>query len=157
MMVLLRYGSGMPLNRLDHLQRDLGTPVPASTQWAVALERSYLVRPVFDELGRQAAQGQVVHDDDTYVRILEFMGKRRAKLIKNEKLPDPDRTGLFTTAVVSITPGGKRIALFLTGRKHAGENEGQAGVSNGQGVRLIHVPDDGVHSHKPHKSCLSDG
>jgi transposase len=122
MMVLLRYGSGMPLNRLDHLQRDLGTPVPASTQWAVALERSHLVRPVFDELGRQAAQGQLFHDDDTYVRILEFMGKRREKLIKNGELSDPDRTGLFTTAVVSITPGGKRIALFLTGRKHAGEN-----------------------------------
>ena len=33
MMALLRYGSGMPLHRLESLQKDLQTPVPASTQW----------------------------------------------------------------------------------------------------------------------------
>ena len=33
----------------------------------------------------------------------------------------PDRTGVFTSAVVS-TREGQRIALFLTGRRHAGEN-----------------------------------
>ena len=124
MMALLRYGAGMPLNRLAHLQRDLATPVPASTQWDIARERSDLVRPVFEELCRQAAQGEVVHNDDTYVRILEFMGKRRAELLRRGELPDPDRTGLFTTAVVSRTHDGKAITLFLTGRKHAGENLG---------------------------------
>jgi len=124
MMALLRYGTGVPLNRLARLQRDLGTPVPASTQWGVAKESSDLVRPVFEELCRRAAQGDIVHNDDTYVRILEFMGKRRAKLVSKGELPDPDRTGLFTTAIVSITQGGKPIALFLTGRKHAGENLG---------------------------------
>jgi hypothetical protein len=55
------------------------------------------------------------------MRVLEFMGKRRAKLLANGNLPDPARTGLFTTAIVSITGEGP-IALFLTGRKHAGEN-----------------------------------
>jgi hypothetical protein len=122
MMALLRYGAGLPLNRLAHLQRDLATPVPASTQWEIARARSDLVRPIFEELGRQAAQGDVVHNDDTYVRILEFMGKRRAQLLRKGELPDPDRTGLFTTAIVSRTRDGKPVALFLTGRKHAGEN-----------------------------------
>jgi len=32
-----------------------------------------------------------------------------------------DRTGIFTTGIVSVT-SGRRIALFFTGRKHAGEN-----------------------------------
>jgi hypothetical protein len=56
------------------------------------------------------------------MRILEFMGKRRAKLLTNGKLPDPERTGLFTTAIVSIVAAIGTIALFFTGRKHAGEN-----------------------------------
>jgi hypothetical protein len=32
MINLLKYGSGLPFNRLDGLQGDLGVPLPASTQ-----------------------------------------------------------------------------------------------------------------------------
>jgi hypothetical protein len=63
----------------------------------------------------------VVHNDDTYSRILEFMGKRRAALLRHGALPDPERTGLFTTGIVAMTEG-RTLALFFTGRKHAGEN-----------------------------------
>jgi len=121
MMALLRYRAGLPLHRLDRLERHLATPVPASTQWEVVNQRVDDVRPVFDELRRQAAQGQVMHNDDSYARILAFMGKRRAALLAEGKLPDPDRTGIFTTAIVSIV-GDRPIALFSTSRKHAGEN-----------------------------------
>jgi hypothetical protein len=124
MMALLRYGTGMPLHRLDHLQRNLETPVPASTQWDVVKERVESVRPVYDELVRLAAQGSVVHNDDSHMPVLEFMGKRRAALLKKGELPDPERTGLFTTAIVSIAETRPVIALFFTGRKHAGENLG---------------------------------
>jgi hypothetical protein len=68
-----------------------------------------------------AAQGTVLHNDDTFVRILELMGKRRSDLFKQGALDDPERTGLFTTAVVSLSQG-RPIAAFFTGRKHAGEN-----------------------------------
>jgi len=122
MIALLRYGTGMPFNRLDHLQRDLKTPVPSSTQWDVVSERVELVRPAYDELVRLAAQGSVVHNDDSFMRVLQFMGKRRAALLKKGQLPDPERTGLYTTAIVSIAPTRPAIALFFTGRKHAGEN-----------------------------------
>lgn len=121
MMTLLRYGVGMPLNRLDQLQSWLQTPVPASTQWDVAHERVDDVRPVHQELLRLAAQGSVVHNDDTFVRILEFMGKRRAKLLRDGRLEDEERTGLFTTAVVAVSEE-RPIAAFFSGRKHAGEN-----------------------------------
>ena len=121
MIALLRYGGGMPFNRLDHLERDLGTPLPSSTQWDVVNQRVELVRPVYDELVRQAAQGAVLHNDDSYMRVLEYMGKRRAALLKKGLLSDPERTGLFTTAIVSMVASGA-IALFFTGRKHAGEN-----------------------------------
>ena len=122
MIALLRYDGGMPHNRLGRLQRHLSTPVPASTQWDVVNERVRAVEPVYHELVRLAAQGSVVHNDDTYVRILAFMGKRRADLLRRGALPAPERTGLFTTAIVAIVEENRAIALFFTGRKHAGEN-----------------------------------
>lgn len=121
MMALLRYRAGVPLHRLDQLERNLATPVPASTQWDVVNGRVIDFRPVFDELRRVAAQGELLHNDDSYARILEFMGKRKAALLAKDQLPDPERTGIFTTAIVSITDG-KPIAVFCTSRKHAGEN-----------------------------------
>jgi hypothetical protein len=122
MIAILRYGAGTPFHRLDRLQRDLDTPLPASTQWDLVNERVALVEPAYDELVRTAAQAQVLHNDDSYMRILELMGKRRAKLLASGKLPDPERTGLFTTAIVAIVAAIGTIALFFTGRKHAGEN-----------------------------------
>jgi transposase len=121
MIALHRYGLGVPFHRLEQLQRQLGTPVPASTPWDVVHARVEEVYPAYPELVRRAAQGSVVHNDDTYNRILEFMGKRRAALLRHGALPDPERTGLFTTGIVAMTEG-RTIALFFTGRRHAGEN-----------------------------------
>jgi transposase len=121
MMACLRYGGGMPHNRLEHLQRHLATPLPASTQWDVVSQFAGAPTLVYGELLRLGAQGSVVHNDDTYMRILALMGKRRAQLLRRGGVPDPERTGLFTTAVVSIVDG-RTLALFFTGRKHAGEN-----------------------------------
>lgn len=125
MLALLCYGTGMPFNRLDQLQRDLDTPVPASTQWDVVKERVERVRPVYDELVRLAAQGSVVHNDDSHMPILELIGKRRDALLNKGELQNPERTGLFTTAIVSLSEERPAIALFFTGRKHAGENLGE--------------------------------
>lgn len=121
MVALCRYGTGLPLHRLERLQRNVQTPLSSSTQWDALDQNAPALRPVFEQLERVAAQGAVIHDDDTYVRILAFMGERRAKLLQAGLLPDPDRTGLFTTAIVSNTNSGV-VALFYSGRKHAGEN-----------------------------------
>jgi transposase len=128
MIALLKYGSGLPFNRLEGLQGSLGIPLPASTQWDIVSAAAAIVAPVYDELIRQAAQGEVLHNDDTPMKILELMGKRaRTKAFAEaedapERAPDaPKRTGVFTSGIVS-TRQGRRIALFFTGRKHAGEN-----------------------------------
>nr|MDQ6926141.1 IS66 family transposase [Candidatus Eremiobacteraeota bacterium] len=123
MMALLRYEGGMPLHRLEQFQAHLGTPVPASTQWEVVADHVDAVAPVWDLLQTLAAQGKLLHNDDTSVRILSLMGKRRATLFAAGQLPDADRTVLFTTAIYSVTDDGP-IALFFSGRKHAGENLG---------------------------------
>jgi len=116
---LLKYGSGLPFNRLDKLQESVGIPVPASTQWEIVSSAAKKLEPVHEELTRQGAQGQVLHNDDTPMKILARMGKRRER--RQGKDADPERTGIFTSGVVSKV-GTYLIALFFTGIRHAGEN-----------------------------------
>src|SRR5690606_40882150 len=60
---LLKYGCGVPFNRLEKLQHNLGIPLPAATQWEVVDAAADLITPAHEELIRQAAQGEVVHND----------------------------------------------------------------------------------------------
>jgi transposase len=125
MIGLLKYGSGLPFNRLEGLQGDLGVPLPASTQWDIVQAVAASLTPAFDELIRQAAQGDVLHNDDTTVKILELMGPRgRQEALAGAAVDvgdDDERSGLFTSGVVALRDG-HRVALFFSGRRHAGEN-----------------------------------
>ena len=76
MIALLKYGSGLPFNRLQGLQGNLGIPLPASTQWDMVHATARKLASVYEELIRQAAQGEVLHNDDTTMKILALMGKR---------------------------------------------------------------------------------
>ena len=76
MIALLKYGTGMPFNRAEKLQGNLGIPLPASTQWDIVRDQAERVEPAFAELLDQAAQGDVLYNDDTTVKILELMGTR---------------------------------------------------------------------------------
>lgn len=121
MLALCRYGLGLPHNRIAHMQQHMKLPIPTSTQWDVIAQSAPALQPVFDELERQGAQGDTMHNDDTYARVLAFMGARRAELLREGELPDPERVGLFTTAILSLTDA-QPVLLFYTGRKYAGEN-----------------------------------
>jgi transposase len=116
MIALLRYGSGFPWNRLERLQDSLGIPLPAATQCEIMAEKAAELEPAYGELIRQAAQGEVLHNDDTSMRVLA-LNKTPARAAD----ATAERTGVFTSGIVSIAPG-KDIALFFTGRQHAGEN-----------------------------------
>src|ERR1035438_3120849 len=110
MIAQLKYGSGTPFYRLEQLERHLGIPLPAATQWEIVEEAAEVIKPARDELLRQAAQGEVLHNDDTGMRVLKLARE-----------PSDERTGVFTSGIVS-TQQGRRIALYFTGRQHAGEN-----------------------------------
>jgi hypothetical protein len=110
MIALLKYGTGVPFKRLERLQGQLGMPLPATTQWDLMAAAAKLLRFVLEELIRQAAQGSVMHNDDTSMRILHLTRE-----------PGDKRTGTFTSGIVSVV-GAWTIALFFTGWKHAGEN-----------------------------------
>jgi transposase len=125
MIGLLKYGSGLPFNRLEGLQGHLEIPLPASTQWDIVNAVAANLAPAFEELIREAAQGEVLHNDDTTVKILELMGQRGgledSAPIEAEGNDAEARTGLFTSGVVALRDG-HRVALFFSGRRHAGEN-----------------------------------
>jgi len=144
MIALLKYSMGMPFNRSRRLQENLGIPLPAATQWDVVEAKAKRIAPAHQELIRQAAQGQVLYNDDTNNKILEFMGERARKaalqeaalqevaLQEEEELESSTekdtkkkkkRTGMFTTGIVSQC-ADHQMAIFFTGRQHCGENLG---------------------------------
>jgi len=112
MMAVLRYGAGVPWNRTEGLEANFGIPLPAATQCEILTAHAVPLQPALEELKRQAAQSEVVHNDDTSMRVLSL-----------ERDPDisPERTGVFTSGLVWILQK-LRIALYFTGCKHAGEN-----------------------------------
>src|SRR5215471_4947255 len=103
MIAQLKYGSGIPFYRLESLEGQLGVPLPAATQWEIVEEAAEAIKPAHEELIRQAAQGEVLHNDDTGVRVLRM-----------EREPADERTGVFTSGIVS-TGQGRHIALYFTG------------------------------------------
>ncbi|MBT6499404.1 MAG: IS66 family transposase [Deltaproteobacteria bacterium] len=113
MIALLKYGSGLPFNRLQGLQANLGIPLPSSTQWDILNGSVDRFEPAYKKILDLAAQGDIFHNDDTTIKI--------QSLIKENKQDSPARKGMFTTGIVSIIDD-RKIVLFLSGRKHAGEN-----------------------------------
>jgi transposase len=148
MIALLKYGAGLPFNRLDNLQAALGIPLPAATQWEIVAETAGILVPAWKELIHQAAQGQILHNDDTTMTVLTLGGAATdpaaaepitcspgpAACVLEPALDTPRpaeqrsdsgqtraRRGVFTSGIISKAVD-HTIALFFTGHRHAGEN-----------------------------------
>jgi hypothetical protein len=119
MVGLLKYGGGLPFHRIEILQRAMRIPLPAATQWELVRDATPQLVPAWDELLRQAAQGEVVYNDDTTMKVLALTAEQRRAAAADEETDA--RTGVFTSGIVA-TRDGHRIALFFTGHQHAGEN-----------------------------------
>jgi hypothetical protein len=141
MIGLLKYGTGLPFHRLERLQEGLGIPLPAATQWEIVAQTAGVLAPALAEMVHHAAQGEILHNDDTTMKVLA-LGHAAAEPAASAAEPtgvaaaaptaqgrtDPEgagdacsRKGVFTSGIVSKT-GDHQIALFFTGHKHAGEN-----------------------------------
>jgi transposase len=119
MVAMLKYGAGLPFYRLEKLQAALAMPCPASTQWDLVKNASDKAAPAHEVLLDAAADGEVVYNDDTTQRVLGITPQQRAEAISDDE--DGKRTGIYTSGIVS-TKEGRRIAVFMTGVRHAGEN-----------------------------------
>ncbi len=65
MIALLKYGTGVPSTGWNGWKVKWGRPLPAATQWELMEPAAGSLEPVQGEFIRQAAQGSVVHNDDT--------------------------------------------------------------------------------------------
>jgi len=86
MLALMHYGSGMPFYRLEGLQASLQVPLPDATQWEIVRDAVPAPEKAYEELLRQAAQGRLLYNDDTPMRVLELMSERRAAEARGEDL-----------------------------------------------------------------------
>jgi transposase len=117
----LRYGEGLPWNRLQRLQGCAGIPLPASVQWHLVRDGIHRgINAAYDHLLEEGAQGELMHNDDTGMCVLELEKKLKKQQPLLEK--DPDRRGVFTTGILSHADNRPPIALFFTGPHHSGEN-----------------------------------
>ena len=112
--VLAKYGAKMPFYRLAQMQESCGVPVSESVMFERSEEVANLLLPVYLALEKEAANGEVIHTDDTRVRILSCM--------KEEQEAEAEPRATNTTGIVVKTRDEHLIALYASGRKHAGEN-----------------------------------
>lgn len=119
MVGLLRYGTGLAFNRIEKLQEGFGIPLPVATQWDLVEGAAESYSPVHEALIRRGAQGRCVHNEDTTMRILKLTREQRAAALGADAAEE--RTGVFTSGIIALEEG-RKIALFFTGVRHAGEN-----------------------------------
>jgi transposase len=123
-LALARYYLGLPWYRLEGLQALIGVPVADATQWDQTEIVGDCSHPIFKCLEKLAAQGEVIFQDDTPHRILSLIEENqqaRARAQAQGKTKTDERTGMQTTALI-VQVGERRICLYYTGRRHAGEN-----------------------------------
>jgi hypothetical protein len=119
-----RYYLGLPFYRLQGYQAMLGVPIPDATQWDQIERVGDCCYVVFEYLELLAAQGELIHQDDTSVRIVTLIKANqamRAQAAAQGVSRPKERTGMFTTALV-IRVGERLICLYYSGRAHAGDN-----------------------------------
>jgi hypothetical protein len=123
-LALGRYYLGLPWYRLEGFQAVVGVPVADATQWDQTEIVGDCSHPIFKCLEKVAAQGEVIFQDDTPHRILTLMEENQQARVRAQaqgKAKPEERTGMQTTALI-VQVGTRRICLYYTGRRHAGEN-----------------------------------
>jgi transposase len=118
MLALLRYGNGIPFNRLQDLQANLNVPVPDSTQCDIVFKAVKAPQAAHEQLIREAAQAELLHNDDTSARILSLMIERSKAEAAGKA---PVAKAINTSGIVAQSQGRKMV-LFFTGHDHAGQN-----------------------------------
>jgi len=114
---LLKYRGGVPFYRQGQIQEILGAPISASEIWSMTEDVANAVQPIYAAICMEAADAELVQNDDTAAKILSREKELSASKDKSE------RTGTFTSCIVAVLKDSEvKIGLFFTGWKHAGEN-----------------------------------
>ena len=149
-LVLGRYYLGVPLYRLEGYQAMVGVPVADATQWDQIERVADCAYPVFEQLKTLAAQGEVIYQDDTHVRILSLIAENRRTQADDTS---EARTGMYTTGLV-VQQGEHTICLYMAGRAHAGENLEALLTQRDVGRDKPLVMSDALGSNAAHEAAL---
>jgi transposase len=112
---LYKYSGGIPFYRQARMQESYGVPLPESVQFERCEAVANAVFPVYRHLVELSADGKLFHIDDTRVRILSCY---REDKHRSEK----ERRATHTSGIVVKDEAGRKIALYFSSRRHAGEN-----------------------------------
>ncbi|CDZ76859.1 Transposase IS66 family protein [Legionella massiliensis] len=118
MLAIQKYYMAMPFHRQDYFRSLLGFPIAASTQWQLMEELASCALLVSPALEKMAANGSLIHNDDTVVRIVGVIDNNRQN-------PGQKRTGMYTTSILAQNGAHK---IFYNSKRHSGEN--MAGLLN---------------------------
>jgi hypothetical protein len=91
--------------------------VADATLWDLAEQVADSAWPVFEALWDLAAQGEVIFQDDTHVRMLTLVAENRHAEATGATL---ERRGMYTTGLV-VQVEQRVIGLYRSGRAHAGD------------------------------------
>jgi transposase len=164
-LAVARYYLGVPWYRLEGFQALVGVPGPDATQWDQGEIVGDCTHPIFKYLEKLAAQGEVIFQDDTPQRVLALMEENRqarAQAPAQGKAQVDERTGMQTTALI-VQVGERRICLYYTGRRHAGENLERLLAQREPGRRNPLVMSDALSSNNAKEAglirchCLAHG
>ena len=149
MLMIHKYFISVPLYRQQRLQKYLGIPLPASTQWDLMVAHKPMLKALYNALYRDAAQGLTLCYDDTHVKVLNEI-KRKQAAPKGEK----KQHNCFTTGVVSLHED-HRTHLFMTDNRVAGQFIGDLLKYREAGQELPTVMCDALSANIP--QGISDG
>jgi len=113
--VIDHYLAATPAYRRSGLQELSGIPLPISTIQERCAAVAQAVLPIYKEMEKAAANAKILYGDDTWVRIQELKKE-------NKRKKKGERVGMYTTGIVAERVDGVKIALYLNGRRHTGEN-----------------------------------
>jgi len=109
-----KYFMGTPSYRQAFFQSSINIPVAHTTQWYLNEDVAGCAIPIFNLLCKLAANNNLLHIDDTHLKIIN-------EIIENRNKPDKKRRGMFTTGILAKFSTHK-IILYFNGTDHAGEN-----------------------------------
>lgn len=119
-----RNGAGLPFNRLEKPRQSMGIPLPAATQWDLVHAGARDLLSAWHELTREAAQGEVLHNDDTRMKVLELTAVARARRRRRTR-------GRTATAPAPSPP-----ASFRGGRTHRSRSSSRAYSTPGRTSKM---------------------
>lgn len=119
---LLRYEYGVPNYRLAKIQGRFGLTLPEGTQWRMISQVSTSCGFIMDELIREAARGDLLMNDDTKMKVNDLINKSQVEPSSEQHSTKNAKTSTRTSTVISKNKDGRKITLYFTGEKLAGEN-----------------------------------